>query len=47
MPLRSIAFFVLMLGLVGGRAYQELSRPQAWAYWKELVSFTQHDRVTR
>jgi len=34
-PLLSIAFFVLMLVLVGGRAYQDLSRPQAWAYWKD------------
>jgi hypothetical protein len=34
-PLLSILFFVLMLALVGGRAYQELSTPQAWAYWKD------------
>jgi hypothetical protein len=34
-PLLSIAFFVLMLALVGGRAYQDLSTPQAWAYWKD------------
>jgi hypothetical protein len=31
----SILFFVLVLALVGGRAYQELSTPQAWAYWKD------------
>jgi len=24
-----------MLALVGGRAYQELSTPEAWAYWKD------------
>jgi len=34
-PLLSILFVVLMLALVGGRAYQELSTPQAWAYWKD------------
>jgi hypothetical protein len=34
-PLLSILFAVLMLALVGGRAYQELSTPQAWAYWKD------------
>jgi hypothetical protein len=34
-PLMSILFFVLMLALVGGRAFQELSTPQAWAYWKD------------
>jgi hypothetical protein len=34
-PLLSILFFVLVLALVGGRAYQELSTPQAWAYWKD------------
>jgi hypothetical protein len=31
----SVAFFVLLLFLVGGRAYQDLSRPEAWAYWKD------------
>jgi hypothetical protein len=31
----SVAFFVLLLLLVGGRAYQDLSRPEAWAYWKD------------
>jgi hypothetical protein len=35
LPLLSILFFVLMLALVGSRAYQELSTPQAWAYWKD------------
>lgn len=31
----SILFFVLMLALVGGRAYRDLSTPEAWAYWKD------------
>ncbi len=35
LPLFSILFFVLMLALVGGRVYQDLSTPQAWAYWKD------------
>ncbi|WP_315835478.1 hypothetical protein [Bradyrhizobium prioriisuperbiae] len=34
-PLLSILFFVLMLVLVGARAYRDLSTPQAWAYWKD------------
>jgi len=37
-PLLSILFFVLMLALVGGRAWQELSTPQAWAYWDSYFS---------
>jgi hypothetical protein len=32
----SAAFFVLMVLVVGARAYQDLSRPEAWAYWKDL-----------
>jgi hypothetical protein len=32
----SLAFFVLMIFGVGVRAYKDLSRPEAWAYWKEL-----------
>jgi hypothetical protein len=32
----SVAFFVLMVLGVGIRAYKDLSRPEAWAYWKEL-----------
>jgi hypothetical protein len=32
----SIAFFVLMVVVVGARAYNDLSRPEAWAYWKDL-----------
>src|SRR3982074_3161890 len=31
----SVAFFVLLLLLVGGRAYQDLFRPEAWAHWKD------------
>ena len=32
----SAAFFVLMILGIGIRAYKDLSRPEAWAYWKEL-----------
>ena len=32
----SVAFFALMVLGVGIRAYKDLSRPEAWAYWKEL-----------
>lgn len=32
----SILFAILILGLWGGRAYQDLSSPSAWAYWKDL-----------
>ena len=31
----SVAFFCLMSLSVGIRAYRDLSRPEAWAYWKE------------
>jgi hypothetical protein len=34
--LSSAAFFVLILLVVGARAYKDLSRPEAWAYWKDL-----------
>ena len=34
--LSSTAFFVLILLVVGARAYKDLSRPEAWAYWKDL-----------
>ena len=34
--LSSSAFFVLILLVVGARAYKDLSRPEAWAYWKDL-----------
>ena len=32
----SVAFLVLMVSVVGARAYKDLSRPEAWAYWKDL-----------
>src|SRR5271168_2926023 len=32
----SVAFFVLIMLSVGIRAYKDLSRPEAWAYWKDL-----------
>jgi hypothetical protein len=32
----SVAFFVLIMLSVGVRAYKDLSRPEAWAYWKDL-----------
>lgn len=31
----SAIFFVLLISSVGIRAYRDLSRPEAWAYWKE------------
>ena len=31
----SIAIFVLLISVIGVRAYRDLSRPEAWAYWKE------------
>lgn len=34
--LLSILFAVMIVGLWGGRAYQDLSSPSAWAYWKDL-----------
>ena len=34
--LMSVLFAVLILALWGGRAYQDLSSPSAWAYWKDL-----------
>jgi hypothetical protein len=34
-PIWSIAFFVLLILGVGIRAYRDLSRPEAWTYWKE------------
>jgi hypothetical protein len=34
-PIWSIIFFVLLISSVGIRAYRDLSRPEAWAYWKE------------
>jgi len=34
-PSWSVVFFVLLISSVGIRAYRDLSRPEAWAYWKE------------
>lgn len=34
-PLWSIAIFVLLIAGVGIRAYRDVSRPEAWAYWKD------------
>lgn len=31
----SLVIFVLLISSVGIRAYRDLSRPEAWAYWKE------------
>jgi hypothetical protein len=31
----SVVFFVLLISGIGIRAYRDLSRPEAWAYWKE------------
>lgn len=33
--LASLLFVVLIFGLWGGRAWQDLSQPAAWAYWKD------------
>ena len=32
----SVAFAVVIFGGIGAQAYQELSKPEAWAYWKDL-----------
>jgi hypothetical protein len=32
----SVLVFVLLISGVGIRAYRDLSRPEAWAYWKDL-----------
>jgi hypothetical protein len=34
--LLSVAMFILLISGIGIRAYRDLSRPEAWAYWKEL-----------
>ena len=34
-PIWSVALFVLLIAGFGIRAYSDLSRPEAWAYWKE------------
>src|SRR6201994_3797137 len=31
----SVAFFCVMMLSIGIRAYRDLARPEAWAYWKE------------
>jgi hypothetical protein len=31
----SVAIFILLISGVAIRAYQDLSRPEAWAYWKD------------
>jgi hypothetical protein len=32
----SVAFAVVIFGGMGLRAYQDLAKPEAWAYWKDL-----------
>ena len=32
----SVAIFILLMSGLGIRAYRDLSRPEAWAYWKDL-----------
>jgi hypothetical protein len=32
----SVVIFVLMISGIGIRAYRDVSRPEAWAYWKDL-----------
>jgi hypothetical protein len=32
----SVAMFILIISGIGIRAYRDLSRPEAWSYWKEL-----------
>jgi len=34
-PIWSVVLFALLISGVGIRAYRDLSRPEAWAYWKE------------
>ena len=31
----SVAIFVILISSIAVRAYRDLSRPEAWAYWKE------------
>jgi len=33
--LGSVLIFILLISSVGIRAYRDLSRPEAWAYWKD------------
>lgn len=35
-PIWAVAIFVLLISGIGIRAYWDLSRPEAWAYWKEF-----------
>jgi hypothetical protein len=32
----SVAIFILLMSGIGIRAYRDMSRPEAWAYWKDL-----------
>jgi hypothetical protein len=32
----SVAIFILLMSGLGIRAYRDVSRPEAWAYWKDL-----------
>ena len=34
--LGSVVIFILLMSSLGIRAYRDLSRPEAWAYWKDL-----------
>ena len=34
-PIWSVVVFILLISGFGIRAYRDLSRPEAWAYWKE------------
>ena len=34
-PIWSVTLFILLMAGFGIRAYSDLSRPEAWAYWKE------------
>jgi hypothetical protein len=34
-PLWSVLIFALLIASVGIRAFRDVSRPEAWAYWKE------------
>ena len=34
-PIWSAVLFILLMAGFGIRAYSDLSRPEAWAYWKE------------
>ena len=34
-PIWSVVLFILLISGFGIRAYRDLSRPEAWAYWKE------------